>query len=130
MNLLPRAVVAFGVAATLDQAADGHLVLPPLTTFGGAAALLLMTVRRRVGAALVSLVLVAQVLDTHSPADGVGVLAGALVAAVAVGMAIPLWGWLSPRPLRLDDLGPAERDLDDLGSTTSFGTFAGGPPRG
>lgn len=109
------AVVAFGVAAALAQATESHVVLLHLTTFGGTAALLVMTVRRRVGGVLGVTTLVVGVAAAHGPADVVGALAGALAAALAVGVAIPLWGWLSPRPLRLDDLGPQEFGHDDLG---------------
>ena len=123
------AVVAFGVAAALAQAGESHLVLPDLTTFGGTAALLVMTVRRRVGAVLGGTALLVGVAAAHGTADMVGAVGGALVAAVAVGVAIPLWGWLSPRPLRLDDLGPDGLDLDGQALATSSTTSGWEPLR-
>lgn len=113
-TLAGQAVVAFGAAAALAQAAESHLELLQLTTFGGTAALLVMTVRRRVGSVLGVTALVAGVAAAHGPADVVGAVGGALVAAVAVGVAIPLWGWLSPRPLSLDDLGGDDDSIDGL----------------
>lgn len=123
------AVVAFGVAAALAQAGESHLLLPHLTTFGGTAALLVMTVRRRVGAVIGGTALVVGVAAAHGAADMVGAVGGALVAAVAVGVAIPLWGWLSPRPLRFDDLGPDGLDLDGQRLATSSTTSGWEPVR-
>lgn len=129
-TLVGLAVVAFGVAAALAQAAEGHhLVLLPLTMFGGTAALLVMTVRRRVGAGLGLAVLLVGLAAAHSPAAVMGAVGGALVAAVAVGMAIPLWGWLSPRTLSLDDLGPDDHHHDDDRHATSCETSVRGPVR-
>jgi membrane-associated phospholipid phosphatase len=79
------------------------------TTVAATVALLVMTYRRRLGAVLLALSILAGAARVAAHVHHVqDIIAGLLIAAVAVGVAASTWAWAEPR-LRARNVDPASR---------------------